>query len=87
MMDNKHFQDLRALLKSSCGVEEHPQRDRSTGKIIRKPDQKIFTPETEPYSLMLKITGYSMPAEQEIILTLPFIFPGLEHLYSVHAPA
>jgi len=30
---------------------------------------------------MLKIVGYSMPEKQEIILTLPFIAPGLENMY------
>ncbi len=41
-------------------------------------EEKRFLPGTRPYSLMLKIVGYSMDENQDIILTLPFIAPGLE---------
>lgn len=41
-------------------------------------EEKRFVPGTRPYSLMLKIVGYSMDGDQEIILTLPFIAPGLQ---------
>jgi hypothetical protein len=30
---------------------------------------------------MLKVVGYSMDEQQEIILTLPFIAPGLVNVY------
>ncbi len=39
--------------------------------------EKRFVPGTRPYSLMLKIVGYSTDENQEIILTLPFMAPGL----------
>lgn len=44
-------------------------------------EEKKFIPGTEPYSLMLKVVGYSMDENQEVILTLPFIAPGLVELY------
>ncbi len=44
-------------------------------------EERRFLPGTRPYSLMLKVVGYSMEVEQEIILTLPFIAPGLEGGY------
>lgn len=44
-------------------------------------EEKKFLPGTRPYSLMLKIVGYSMDETQDIILTLPFIAPGLEMGY------
>ena len=44
-------------------------------------EEKRFIPGTRPYSLMLKVVGYSMDEQQEIILTLPFIAPGLVNVY------
>jgi len=44
-------------------------------------DEKRFIPGTRPYSLMLKVVGYSMDESQEVILTLPFIAPGLVDFY------
>jgi hypothetical protein len=44
-------------------------------------DEKRFVPGTRPYSLMLKVIGYSMDETQEVILTLPFIAPGLVDFY------
>lgn len=44
-------------------------------------EEKRFIPGSRPYSLMLKIIGYSMDESQEVILTLPFIAPGLEMGY------
>jgi len=44
-------------------------------------EEKTHIPGTEPYSLMLKVLGYSMDEKQEIILTLPFIAPSLVGLY------
>ncbi len=44
-------------------------------------EEKRFLPGTLPYSLMLKIVGYSMEESQAVILTLPFIAPGLEMGY------
>jgi len=44
-------------------------------------EEKIYLPGTEPYSLMLKVLGYSTSEEQDIILTLPFIAPSLVSLY------
>jgi len=63
ILDSKHFQDLRALLKKVTLEEES------------------YRPGTRPYSMMLKILGYSTDENQKIILTLPFIAPGLEALY------
>jgi len=63
VLDSKHFQDMRALLKKVT-VEE-----------------KRYRPGTRPYSMMLKIVGYSTDENQKIILTLPFIAPGLETYY------
>jgi len=40
-----------------------------------------YLPGTAPYSLMLKILGYSTEEKQKVILTLPFIAPGLEKAY------
>ncbi len=44
-------------------------------------EEKRFTPGARPYSLMLKVVGYSMDESQEVILTLPFIAPGLVNFY------
>jgi hypothetical protein len=44
-------------------------------------EQKKFGPGTGAYSLMLKIVSYSTDPRQEVILTLPFIAPGLERFY------
>jgi hypothetical protein len=44
-------------------------------------EEKRFLPGTRPYSLMLKVVGYSMDESQEVILTLPFIAPGLVNFY------
>jgi len=44
-------------------------------------EEKKYLPGTGPYHLMLKILGYSTDESQEIILTLPFISPGLEKHY------
>lgn len=44
-------------------------------------EEKRFIPGTRPYSLMLKVVGYSMDESQEVILTLPFIAPELVNLY------
>jgi len=44
-------------------------------------EEKRFIPGTRPYSLMLKVVGYSMDEQQKIILTLPFIAPGLANVY------
>ena len=44
-------------------------------------EEKTYIPGTEPYSLMLKVLGYSTNEKQDIILTLPFIAPSLEGLY------
>jgi hypothetical protein len=41
-------------------------------------EEKRYRPGTKPYSMMLKIVGYSIDEKQKIILTLPFIAPGLE---------
>ena len=63
ILDSKHFQDLRALLKKVTLGEGR------------------YRPGTRPYSMMLKILGYSTDENQKIILTLPFIAPGLETFY------
>jgi len=63
ILDSRHFQDLRALLK----------------KVTL--EERRYRPGTGPYSMMLKILGYSTDENQKIILTLPFIAPGLEALY------
>lgn len=44
-------------------------------------EKKRFLPGTRPYALMFKVVGYSTDETQEIILTLPFISPGLRSLY------
>jgi len=44
-------------------------------------EQKKFIPGSGPYSLMLKILSYSTDPSQKVILTLPFIAPGLETVY------
>jgi hypothetical protein len=44
-------------------------------------EEKRFLPGSRPYSLMLKVVGYSMDESQEVILTLPFIAPGLVNFY------
>jgi hypothetical protein len=63
ILDSKHFQDLRALLK----------------KVTLENGR--YRPGTRPYSMMLKILGYSTDENQKVILTLPFIAPGLQALY------
>jgi hypothetical protein len=63
ILDSKHFQDMRSLIK----------------KVVL--EEKRYLPGTGPYSLMLKILGYSTDEEQKVILTLPFIAPGLAKIY------
>ena len=53
---------------------------RSTLEKITLQEKK-YLPGTAPYSLMLKVLGYSTEEKQEVILTLPFIAPGLEKSY------
>jgi hypothetical protein len=63
ILDSRHFQGLRALLRKAT-LEE-----------------RRYRPGTRAYSMMLKILGYSTDENQKIILTLPFIAPGLEAFY------
>jgi hypothetical protein len=42
---------------------------------------KKYPPGTEPYAMMLKVLGYSTDEKQKVILTLPFIPPGLQGMY------
>jgi hypothetical protein len=63
ILDSRHFQDIKALLK----------------KVIL--EERRYRPGTRPYAMMLKILGYSTDENQKIILTLPFIAPGLEAFY------
>jgi hypothetical protein len=63
ILDSRHFQDIRALLK----------------KVTLQ--ERRYRPGTRLYSMMLKILGYSTDQNQEIILTLPFISPGLGAFY------
>ena len=44
-------------------------------------EEKRYLPGTGPYHLMLKVLGYSTDERQKIVLTLPFISPGLEKHY------
>ena len=44
-------------------------------------EEKKYLPGTMPYTTMLRIVGYSTDERQKIILTLPFIAPGLEESY------
>ena len=41
-------------------------------------EEKRYRPGSKPYSMMLKMLGYSTDEKQKIILTLPLIAPGLE---------
>jgi hypothetical protein len=44
-------------------------------------EDKTFLPGSAPYSLMLRVLGYSTDERQPLILTLPFIAPGLQKYY------
>jgi hypothetical protein len=44
-------------------------------------EQKKYIPGTKPYSMMLKIVGYSTDERQPIILMLPYIAPSLVSKY------
>ncbi len=44
-------------------------------------EEKKYLPGTGPYRLMLRIVGYSTEEKQKLILTLPFISPGLRKRY------
>ena len=44
-------------------------------------EKKRYLPGSAPYTMMLKIVGYSTSQKQKVILTLPFIPPGLEKAY------
>lgn len=44
-------------------------------------EEKKYLPGTFPYTTMLRIVGYSTEEKQKLILTLPFIAPGLERIY------
>ncbi|MCX8118787.1 MAG: M23 family metallopeptidase [Desulfobacterota bacterium] len=65
----------KALLESEPFLELREHLKRVTLQ------EKRFLPGTRPYSLMLKVVGYSTEESQEIILTLPFVAPGLEMGY------
>ena len=47
-------------------------------------EEKRYLPGSEPYAMMLKILAYSTEPSQKVILTLPFIAPGLGQMY--HRP-
>ncbi|MBW1784308.1 MAG: hypothetical protein JRL30_26650 [Deltaproteobacteria bacterium] len=64
ILDSKHFHDMRELLKR---------------EILGKSKETKHIPGTKPYSLMVKILGYS--ADQDVVLTLPFISPELVSRY------
>ena len=61
ILDSIAFQDMRALLK---------------GEILEKSKTTKYVPGTRPYSLMLKILGYSS-IDQNLVLTLPYPSPDL----------
>jgi hypothetical protein len=42
-----------------------------------------YGPETPQYTAMLEILGHGKDPTQDIIFTLPFVPPGLEHLYKI----
>jgi hypothetical protein len=42
-----------------------------------------YGPETQQYTAMLEILGHGKDPNQEMIFTLPFVPPGLEHLYNI----
>lgn len=68
IVDSKHFQENRALLKKFT-VED-----------------KTYLPGTKPYSMMLALVAYSMVppySNQPVILSLPFIAPGITHKYQM----
>jgi hypothetical protein len=44
-------------------------------------EEKKYLPGTGPYTLMLKVLGYSTDEKQKILLTLPFIATGLAKIY------
>jgi hypothetical protein len=44
-------------------------------------EKKKYRPGTGPYAMMLKVVGYSTDEKQKVILTLPFISPGLQGTY------
>jgi hypothetical protein len=77
ILDSKHFQDLRALLKKVTleGKDYIPETK--------------YIPGTKPYSLAQKILAYSMAPphyNQPIIVNLPFISPQLVSKYKVKKP-
>ena len=61
ILDSAAFHDMRALLKD---------------EILGKSKTTKYVPGTRPYSLMLKILGYSS-IDQNFVLTLPFPSPDL----------
>ena len=65
--DSFNFQNMREMLKNVT-------LDAPLDGLMYKPGDPI-------YSIMLRIVGYSTPEKQKIIFTLPYIAPGLEHLY------
>jgi hypothetical protein len=44
-------------------------------------EKKKYRPGTGPYAMMLEVLGYSTDEKQKVILTLPFISPGLQGTY------
>ncbi len=44
-------------------------------------EEKRYLPGSQPYAMMLKILAYSTEPSQQVILTLPFIAPGLWQVY------
>ena len=61
ILDSAAFHDMRALLK---------------GEILEKSKTTKYVPGTRPYSLMLKILGYSS-IDQNPVVTLPYPSPDL----------
>ena len=64
ILDSPAFHDMRALLKA---------------EILGKSRTTKHIPGTRPYSLMLKILGYSS-IDQNLVLTLPFPSPDLARM-------
>ena len=77
---------LEQLLQS--GIDERlAVKSVNSILLLRSPDEMFATVDLAlidlytAHATMLKIVGFSTSQNQEVILTLPFIPPGLEELY------
>jgi len=82
LLENYHLINYNNAKEILDSKHFHDMRSLLKKKTLEK---KLYIPGTKPYSLMMKVVGYSTDEKQKLILTLPFIAPNLKHLYKVYS--